>query len=285
MLRHDRQLKTIAANIEKRVKNELKKLMEEDPETYAAFYKSFGLQLKYGIVADYGMKRELLQDLLMFYSSAAQKPVSLAEYVKGMPEEQKYIYYARGESVARLDKLPQAEPVREAGYAILYLTEDVDEFVMNMLGEYEGKQLKSVNDEDLGLESSENKEETEKKEEQNKDLLDFVKETLDGAVAAVKLSHKLKNSPVCLTTQGPISLEMERYFNSVPGAGEKVKAERVLELNASHPVFTALQIAWAQDQEKAKKYAKLLYFQSLLLSDAPIEDPAAYAELVSELMV
>ncbi len=285
MLQHDRQLKTIAGNIEKKIKAELKKLMEEDPETYAAFYKSFGLQLKYGILADYGMKRELLQDLLMFYSSTAQKPVSLADYVKAMPEEQKYIYYACGDSIAKLDKLPQAEPIREAGYAILYLTEDADEFVMNMLGEYEGKQLKSVNAEDLGLESTENKEETEKKEEQNKDLLDFVKETLDGAVAAVKLSHKLKNSPVCLTTQGPISLEMERYFNTVPGAGEKVKAERVLELNASHPVFAALQIAWAQDREKAKKYAKLLYFQSLLLSDATIEDPAAYAELVSELMV
>lgn len=285
MLQHDRQLKTISGSIEKRIKSELKKLMESEPETYKEFYKNFGLQLKYGILADYGMKRELLQDLLMFYSSTAKELVSLADYVKTMPEGQKYIYYACGESVAKLDKLPQAEPIREAGYGILYLTEDADEFVMNMLGEYDGKQLKSVNAEDLGLESEENKAETEKQEEESRELLDFVKESLGGAVSAVKLSHKLKNSPVCLGTQGPISLEMERYFNTVPGSGEKVKAERVLELNAAHKVFSALKSAYEQDKEKATKYAKLLYFQSLLLSDARIDDSAEYAELVSELMV
>ncbi len=285
MLQHDRQLKTIAGSIEKRIKSELKKLMTDEPETYNEFYKNFGLQLKYGILADYGMKRELLQDLLMFYSSRAGKLISLADYVKDMPEDQKFIYYACGESVAKLDKLPQAEPIREKGYGILYLTEDADEFVMNMLGEYEGKQLKSVNAEDLGLETEENREETEKKEAENRELLDFVKDSLDGAVSAVKLSHKLKNSPVCLGTQGPVSLEMERYFNTVPGAGEKVKAERVLELNASHKVFDSLRAAYGEDKEKANKYAKLLYFQALLLSDAKIEDPAEYAELVSELMV
>ena len=285
MLQHDRQLKTISNSIEKRIKSELKKLMEDEPELYDEFYRSFGLQLKYGILADYGMKRELLQDLLMFYSSTAEKLVSLSDYVKQMPEDQKFIYYACGESVSKLSKLPQAEPIREKGYGILYLTEDVDEFVMNMLGEYEGKQLKSVNAEDLGIESEENKEETEKKEAESRELLDFVKDSLDGAVAAVKLSHKLKSAPVCLGTQGPISLEMERYFSTVPGSGEKVKAERVLELNASHKVYEALEAAYAEDKEKAKKYAKLLYFQSLLLSDAQIDDPAQYAELVSELMV
>ena len=285
MLQHDRQLKTIAGNIEKKIKSELKKLMEDEPETYGEFYKSFGLQLKYGILANYGMKRELLKDLLMFYSSAAGKMVSLADYVKEMPEEQKYIYFACGESVGKLDKLPQAEPIREKGYGILYLTEDPDEFVMNMLGEYDVKELRSVNAEDLGIESEENKEETEKKEADNKELLDFVKDSLNGEVAAVKLSHKLKNSAVCLGVQGPISLEMERYFNSVPGAGEKVKAERVLELNGEHKVFDALKAAYENDKDRAAKYAKLLYFQSLLLSDAKIEDPAEYAELVSELMI
>ncbi len=285
MLQHDRQLKTIAGNIEKKVKSELKKLMEDEPETYAEFYKSFGLQLKYGILANYGMKRELLKDLLMFYSSTAGRNVSFADYVKEMPEEQKYIYYACGESVSKLDKLPQAEPLREKGYGILYLTEDPDEFVMNMMGEYEGKELRSVNAEDLGIESEENKEETEKKEADNRELLDFVKESLGDELAAVKLSHKLKNSAVCLSTQGPISLEMERYFNSVPGAGEKVRAERVLELNGEHKVFAALKAAYESDKDRAAKYAKLLYFQSLLLSDAKIEDPAEYAELVSELMI
>ncbi len=285
MLQHDRQLKTIETNIEKRVKSELKKLMDDEPETYAEFYKSFGLQLKYGLLADYGVRRELLKDLLMFYSSKEGKPVSLADYVKTMPEEQKFIYYACGDSITKLDKLPQAEPIRDKGYGILYLTEDADEFVMNMLGEYEGKQLKSVNSEDLGIESGEDKEETEKKEAENKELLDFVKDSLGGAVAAVKLSHKLKSSPVCLGTQGAISLEMERYFSTVPGSGEKVKAERVLELNGAHPVFAALSAAYGADKEKAKKYAKLLYFQSLLLSGASIDDPAEYAELVSELMV
>ena len=285
MLQHDRQLKTIAGNIEKKIKSELKKLMEDEPETYGEFYKSFGLQLKYGILANYGMKRELLKDLLMFYSSAAGKMVSLADYVKEMPEEQKYIYYACGESISKLDKLPQTEPLREKGYGILYLTEDPDEFVMNMLGEYEGKELRSVNAEDLGIESEENKEETEKKEADNKELLDFVKDSLNGEVVAVKLSHKLKNSAVCLGVQGPISLEMERYFNTVPGAGEKVKAERVLELNGEHKVFDALKAAYENDKDRAAKYAKLLYFQSLLLSDAKIEDPAEYAELVSELMI
>ena len=267
LLQHDRQLKVIAANLEKKVKSELKKLMTEAPEQYDQFYKAFGLQLKYGILSDYGMKRELLQDLLMFYSSTAQKPVSLADYVAAMPEEQKAIYFACGDTVARLDKLPQAEPIREKGWAILYLTDEVDEFVMNMLGSFEEKELKNVNSSDLGLGD------------------EGEKEKLDGAVSAVRLSGSLKSAPVCLGTQGEITLEMEKYFASIPGNGEKIKAERVLELNPTHPVFEKLVRAYTGDPEKAAKYARILYYEALLYAGVAIPDPAEFAALVSELMV
>jgi molecular chaperone HtpG len=285
MLQHDRQLKVIASNIEKKVKSELKKLMTEDPALYREFYQSFGLQLKYGVLGDYGMKKDLLSDLLLFYSSNEKEPVSLADYVSKMPEEQKFIYFACGDRIPRLYKLPQAAPVQEKGFSILYLTEDPDEFVVNMLGDYEKKPFKSINSEDLGIESETGKEETEKQESENKELLDFVKDSLSGAVAAVKLSHKLKSHPVCLSAQGPISLEMERYFSSLPAGGEKLKAERVLELNANHKTFNALKLAFMRDKEKAAKYAKLLYFQSLLIAGSEIPDPNEYAELVDDLII
>ena len=284
LLQHDRQLKVIAANLEKKVKSELKKLMTDQPEEYDKFYKAFGLQLKYGILGDYGAKKELLQDLLLFYSSKEQKPVSLQDYVSAMPEEQKFIYFACGDTIARLDKLPQAEPVREKGYSILYLTDEVDEFVMNMLGSYSEKELKNVTAADLGLGDEGEKEKLEEQEKANEALLTFMKDTLDGAVAAVKLSGKLKSAPVCLGTQGEITLEMEKYFASLPGAGEKVKAERVLELNAAHPVFEALLRAYTGDQEKAARYTKLLYYQALLYAGAEIPDPAAFADLVCGMM-
>jgi molecular chaperone HtpG len=286
MLQHDRQLKVIARNLEKRVKSELKKLMTEDPELYGEFFKNFGLQLKYGILGDYGMKRELLQDLLIFYSSNDKKAIPLSEYVSNMPEDQKYIYFACGDSISRLDNLPQAEPVREKGYSILYLTDEPDEFVVNMLGTFEEKPFKSVNADDLGIEDQESRDGLKKQEKEHKKLLDFVKDSLGGSVAAVKLSNKLKSHPVCLTTQGAISLEMEKYFNSLPGdANEKLKAERVLELNADHRTFDALKNAWETDKDKASKYAKLLYFQSLLIAGMEIPDPAEYAKLVNDLIV
>jgi molecular chaperone HtpG len=286
MLQHDRQLKTIAGNLEKRIKSELKKLMTEDPEKYGRFYSSFGMQLKYGILNGYGMKKELLQDLLMFYSSREQKLISLSDYVAAMPEVQKYIYYACGDSLARLDKLPQREPVKEKGYAVLYLTDEVDEFVMNMLGSFEEKEFKSVKADDLGLDEDKDAEKrTEEIEKANEKLFEFVKEALGGAVAAVRLSRKLKSYPVCLGTQGEITLEMEKYFSSIPGSENKIKAERVLELNASHPVFEALVKAFATDREKAAKYARLLYFQALLYAGAEIPDPNEYAEIISGLIV
>jgi len=288
MLQHDRQLKVIKTNVEKRVKAELKKLMENDIEKYETFYKAFGIQLKYGVANGFGMNKDMLSDLLMFYSSKAEKLIPIAEYVKNMPEEQKYIYYASGENIALLDKLPQAEQVRDKGYEIFYLTDEIDEFVIRMLGKFEEKDFRSVIDGDLEIDSDEEKEEIERQETENKDVLDFVKESLDGKVAAVRLSHKLKSHPVCLAAQGEISLEMERYFKSMQGReggmfGE-MRAERVLELNAGHPSFTALKDAFENDKEKAARYAQLLYGQALLTAGVPLEDPSEFSDLVSTLL-
>jgi len=291
ILQHDRQLKVIATNIEKKVKAELKRLMESDFEKYEKFYKAFGIQLKYGVANGFGTNRDLLADLIMFYSSKAQKLVPLSDYVKNMPEEQKYIYYAGGESVALLDKLPQAEQVREKGYEILYLTEEIDEFVIRMLRNFEEKEFRSVNDEDLGLDGDEAKKEAERQESENKDILEFVKESLGGKVATVRFSHKLKSHPVCLAAQGEISLEMEKYFKAmqaVRGQQEdmfgEMKAQRVLELNAGHPSFGALKEAFESDKEKAAKYSRLLYGQALLTAGVPLDDPAEFSELISELL-
>jgi len=291
ILQHDRQLKVIAGNVEKKVKAELKRLLENESEKYEVFYKSFGIQLKYGIVNGYGANRDLLADLLLFYSSRAEKLIPLADYVKHMPEEQKYIYYAGGDSIALLDKLPQAEQVREKGYEILYLTEDVDEFVIRALRNFEEKEFRSVNDETLGLESDDDKKEAEKQETENKDILEFVRDSLDGKVVSVKLSQKLKNHPVCLSAEGEISLEMEKYFKSMEamhgktdGMFGEMRAQRVLELNAGHPSFAALKDAFKNDKDKAAKYARLLYGQALLTSGVPLEDPPEFSELVSELL-
>ena len=294
MLQHDRQLKVIATNVEKKVKAELKRLLESEPEKYEVFYKAFGIQLKYGIANGFGANRDTLSDLILFYSSKAQKLIPLAEYVKNMPEEQKYIYYAGGDSVAMLDKLPQAEQVRDKGYEILYLTEDVDEFVIRSLRNFEEKEFRSVNDEDLGFENETDKEEVEKKETENKDILEFVKESLDGKVTNVRLSQKLKTHPVCLAAQGEISLEMEKYFKTMQamrgGADEEaemfggMRAQRVLELNATHPSFAALKDAYENDKEKATRYSKLLYGQALLTAGVPLEDPSEFSDLISELL-
>jgi len=289
MLQHDRQLKVIKTNIEKRIKAELKKLMENDIEKYETFYKAFGLQLKYGIANGFGMNKDMLSDLIMFYSSKAEKLIPISEYVKNMPDEQKYIYYASGENITLLDKLPQAEQVRDKGYDILYLTDEIDEFVIRMMGKFEEKDFRSVVDGDLEIDSEEDKEELERQETENKDVLDFVKESLDGKVAAVRLSQKLKSHPVCLAAQGEISLEMERYFKSMQGRegggmfGD-MRAERVLELNASHPSFAALKDAFENDKDKAEKYAQLLYGQALLTAGVPLEDPSEFSDLVSTLL-
>ncbi|MBQ3110311.1 MAG: molecular chaperone HtpG [Clostridia bacterium] len=285
ILQHDRQLKQIANNLEKKIKSELKKLMTSEREKYEGFFSEFGLQLKYGVVSDYGVHKDQLSDLLLYYSSLTDSLVSLEEYVSSMPESQKYIYYARGESINKINLLPQTETVKEAGYAILYLTDDVDEFVVNILGTYMEKEFKNINDKDLGLETDEEKQEAEKMEEENKDLLDFVKESLGGEVEFVRISHKLKSHSVCLTSEGEVTLEMEKYFKSLPGEKENaIKARRVLELNGEHHAFEALRNAFETDKDRAVKLSKILYTQALLIADMPIDNAVEFAQLVSELM-
>ena len=280
ILQHDRQLKVIAGNLEKKIKAELKKLMEKK-EAYGQFWKSFGMQIKYGVVSDYGMKKEQLKDLIVYANSYGDELMSLGEYAGKMPEAQKKIYYAAAENVKRAAALPQTEQVKEAGFGLLYMTDDVDEFVVQILGSYNEKEFCNVSADDLGLETDLEKADTEKKAEENKALLDFMKETLGDEVTAVRLSHKLKTAPVCLTTEGEITLEVEKYFRSLPGANtENLKAQKVLELNGDHAAFAALQSAYAEAPEKAAKLTKILLAQAKLIADIPLDDPSAYAELV-----
>lgn len=284
MLQHDRQLKVIASRLEKKIKSELLSMLKNDREKYEEFFKNFGLQLKYGVYNGFGTNKELLQDLLLFYSSSEQKLVTLEEYVSRMKEDQKYIYYAGGESREQIEKLPQTELVKEKGYEILYLTDDVDEFALQMMHDYNEKEFKSVSASDLDLESEEEKKEFEKQAEENKDLLTFMKDALDGKVKAVVLSKRLKSHPVCLSNEGMLSIEMEKVLNAMPN-DQKVKAERVLEINASHPIFEKLAKLYAEDQEKLKTYAQLLYTQAELIEGMPVEDPVAFSNAVCELMV
>jgi molecular chaperone HtpG len=281
LLQHDRQLKVIASNIEKKIKSELKRLMDKEPDKYLKFYNAFGLQLKYGIVNSFGAKNDLLKELLMFYSAKEEKLISLADYVKNMAEGQEYIYFAGADSVAIAKGLPQVEPVLAKGYDVLYMTDPVDEFMVQVLDSFEEKKFKSVNDEDLGFEV-ENK--SEQNAEDDQPLLDFVKETLADKLSGVKLSSKLVSYPVCLSTEGPVTLEMEKYFNSIPTEeGQKVKANRVLELNAGHQVFAALKNAFETDKEKAAGYCRILYDLAQLIAGLPIDDPSGYTDLLCSL--
>ncbi len=284
MLQHDRQLKVIASRLEKKIKSELLSMLKNDREKYEEFFKNFGLQLKYGVYNGFGANKELLQDLLLFYSSSEQKLVTLEEYVSRMKEDQKYIYYAGGESREQIERLPQTELVKDKGYEILYLTDDVDEFALQMMHDYSEKEFKSVSASDLDLDTEEEKKEFEKQTEENKDLLTFMKDALDGKVKAVVLSKRLKSHPVCLSNEGMLSIEMEKVLNAMPN-DQKVKAERVLEVNASHPIFEKLSKLYAADQEKLKTYAQLLYTQAELIEGMPVEDPVAFSNAVCELMV
>ncbi len=283
MLQHDRQLKVIASRLEKKIKSELLAMLTNDREKYETFYKNFGLQLKYGVYSEFGRNKEMLRDLLLFYSSAEHKLVSLAEYVGRMPEEQKYIYYACGESVDKIDKLPQTELVRDKGFEILYLTDDVDEFALRVLHDFEGKEFKSVSAGDLGFETPEEKEEQKKQEEENKDLFAFMTEALDGKVKAVRLSKRLKTHPVCLASDGELSIEMEKVLNAMP-TDNKVKAERVLEINENHPLFAKLAGLYAEDKEKLKAYTRLLYAQAQLIEGLSVEDPVEFSNTLCDLM-
>ena len=284
LLQHDRQLKVIAKSIEKTISSELKKMLRNDREKYEEFWKAFGLQLKYGIYSDYGMHKDKLQDLLMFTSSKENKLVTLDEYVTGMGEEQKYIYYAVGDSIARIEQLPQTELVKDKGFEILYLTDNVDEFAIKSLREYKDKEFRSVSADDLGIENTEKQEEIKAKEEENSDLLKELAAALDGKVTKVILSQRLKSHPVCLTSEGDISLEMEKVLNSMP-TDQKIHAQRVLEINPEHEIFNKLKaISEDGDKEKLAKYAQLLYTQALLIEGISIENPVEFSNLICELM-
>jgi molecular chaperone HtpG len=284
MLQHDHQLKLIAKNLEKKIKSELLKMQKSEREKYDEFFKNFGLQLKFGIYNNYGMNKDTLKDLIMFYSSTEEKLTTLAEYVSRMKEDQKYIFYASGESVQKINGLPQTELIKDKGYEILYFTDDVDEFAIQMLMEYDGKQFKSVSAQDLDLETEEEKKEAEKQAEENKELFTFMKDALGDKVSAVRLSQRLKSHPVCLTSDGQISLEMEKVLNAMP-AGQEVKAQRVLEINAGHPIFNTLKKLYAEDQEKLKIYSNLLYTQAMLIEGMSIEDPVAFSNQICDLML
>ena len=282
-LQQDHILKIIAKNLEKKIKSELEKMLKNKREDYETFFKAFGLQLKYGVYSDYGMNKDVLQDLLMFWSSSEKKLVTLKEYVSRMKEEQKSIYFACGETNDKIDMLPQADAVKEKGFEILYCTDDVDEFALQMLREYDGKTFMNICADKLDLDTEEEKEELKKENEDTKELRDFMKETLGDSVSEVVFTNKLKNYPVCLTSEGMLSLEMEKVLASMPNSNG-MKAQIVLEINREHPIAGKLKSLFEEDKEKVKKYTKILYAQGCLIGGKTIENPAEFSELVSELM-
>lgn len=285
LLQQDRQLKIIAKNLEKSIKNELAKLLKNDREKYEKFYSVFGLQFKFGIYQSYGAANETLKDLLMFPSSFDGKNVTLKEYVSRMKEDQKEIYYACGETKERIEMLPQLEKIKDKGYEVLYFTHDVDEFAIKVMINYDGKPFKSISDADLDLDTEEEKEEAKKLDEENKDMFTFMQEAIADKVKTVRLSKKLKTHPVCLSSDGSITIEMEKVLNAMPqNDGNKVKAEKALEINPNHPIFEKLKDLYANDKDKLKDYAKLLYDQALLIEGMSIDNPVEFANLVCELM-
>lgn len=285
LLQQDRQLKIIAKNLEKSIKNELAKLLKNDREKYEKFYSVFGLQFKFGIYQSYGAANETLKDLLMFPSSFDGKNVTLKEYVSRMKEDQKEIYYACGETKERIEMLPQLEKIKDKGYEVLYFTQDVDEFAIKAMINYDGKPFKSISDADLDLDTEEEKEEAKKLDEENKDMFTFMQEAIADKVKTVRLSKKLKTHPVCLSSDGSITIEMEKVLNAMPqNDGNKVKAEKALEINPNHPIFEKLKDLYANDKDKLKDYAKLLYDQALLIEGMSIDNPVEFANLVCELM-
>ncbi len=283
MLQHDRQLKVMAKSIERSIKNELTKMLRNDREKYEKFWKSFGLQIKFGVYNGFGAGKELLQDLLMFYSSNEKKLVTLEEYVSRMKEDQKNIYFASGETVDKIDKLPQTELVKDKGYEILYLTDSVDEFALQMMVDYKDKQFKSVSAGDLDIETPEEKEEIKAKAEESKDMFEFIKETLGGKVKDVRLSKILKTHPVCLTSDGMLSIEMEKVLSQMP-TEHSAKAEKVLEINPSHPIYNKMRELFDTDKDKLKLYSDILYNQALLVEGMPIDDPVDFSNKLCDLM-
>ncbi|NLY71752.1 MAG: molecular chaperone HtpG, partial [Clostridiales bacterium] len=281
ILQSNRQVKLIAKNIKNKIKSELLNMLKNERDKYEKFYKSFGRQIKFGIYNDFGMNKEDLQDLLMFYSSTEKKMVTLDEYISRMKEDQIYIYYASGESIEKIDKMPQIELVSDKGYEILYLTEDVDEFAVGIMMNYKEKEFKSVSDSDLDL-GVDNKEE-EEEEKASKDLFKFMKDSLGDKVVDVRLSKRLKTHPVCLSTEGAVSIEMEKVFKNMP-TDQNIVAKKVLEINRNHDVYKALKNAYENDKDKLKTYTNLLYNQARLIEGLTVEDPLEFSNEICKLM-
>lgn len=286
MLQHDRHLKAIAQSLEKKIKSELLKMQKDKPEDYDKFWAAFGRQIKYGAYVQYGAHKELLQDLLMYHSSTENKLVSLKDYVSRMKEDQKYIYYACGETVDKIKMLPVMETLSDKGYEVLCMDDSIDEFCTKMIAKYDDKEFKSTLDADLGLESEEEREEIKKQSEDNKELLDALSKALEGKVKKVELTGRLKNHPCCLRAEGPVTLEMEKVLNqqAAVNGGETVRADRVLELNADHPIFKKLCALQAEGSDALADYADILYTQSLLIEGLPVDDPAGYANKICALL-
>lgn len=284
LLQHDRQLKLIAKNIKNKIKSQLQSMIKDERDSYEKFYQSFGRQLKFGVYNDYGMHKDDLQDLIMFYSSKEKKLVTLAEYVARMPEEQKYIYYAAGDSIERIEKLPQTEMVADKGYEILYLTDDIDEFAIKIISTYKEKEFKSVSSGDLGIEPDEKDEAAEAEQNESQELFTAMKDVLGGKVKDVRASKRLKSHPVCLTSEGELSIEMEKILQMMPNS-QDVKAEKVLEININHDVFQSLKKAHESDSEKLGLYTNLLYNQALLIEGLPLQDPVEFTNDICKVMV
>lgn len=284
MLQHDYQLKLIAKNIEKKITKELAVMLKNEREAYEEFYKVFGVQLKYGMYANYGANKDTLKDLLLFHSSKEQKYVTLKEYTERMPEDQKSIYYASGETLAKIDLLPQVEAVKDKGYEVLYLTDNVDEFALQMLMNYNEKSFLNVLSDNLDLDTEEEKDSLKKQNEDSSELLKAMKEAIGDSVHSVRFTNKLKNHPVCLSSGGAISLEMEKVLNTMPGA-QGVKAEVVLEINAEHPIAAKLKELFVSDKDKLSKYAKILYAEARLIGGMSVENPTELSGLVTDLML
>ena len=285
LLQHDHQLKFIAKAIEKKIKNELAKMLENDREKYEAFWKAFGMQLKFGLYSDYGQHKDVLQDLVLFTSSNEKKLVTLGEYVSRMKEDQKSIYYACGETVDKIEMLPQCEAVTGKGFEVLYLTDDIDEFALKMLMNYEEKNFVNVCAEELDISTEEEKEAVKAENESSEDMLTAMKEALGDAVSAVRFTNALKNHPVCLTSEGGLSVGMEQVLNRMPTGEEAVKAQIVLEINASHAIADKLKSLFVYDRDKLASYAKILYAQARLIGGMSIDNPAELSSLVCDLMI
>ena len=283
ILQQDRQLRTIEKSIEKKIKNELESMLKNDREKYEKFFKNFGTQLKFGCYNDFGVNKDKLKDLIMFYSSETKKLTTLKEYIERAKQEQESIYYASGETIDKIDMLPQVQAVKEKGYEILYLTENIDEFVLKVLTEYDKKKFVNVSSNSVDLETEEEKEELKKVNEENKEMFELMKEAIKD-VQEVKFTHKLKNHPICLSSQGEISAEMEKVLNSMPMNNQNVKARMVLEINENHEIAEKIKSLYLNDKEELKKYSKVLYNTARLIEGLSIENPTDFSNLVCDLI-